>query len=65
MIIRRWRKMFDEEERLCGIVFLGLLPQKKQIGNKNPKINSTVQNLMSEVIEKRYYNIKQLNMKAV
>lgn len=57
--------MFDEAESLCGIGFLGLLTQKKRMGNKNPKIDSTVHNLMSEVIEKRYYNIKQLNMKAV
>ncbi|AJI08701.1 MULTISPECIES: DDE-type integrase/transposase/recombinase [Bacillus] len=63
--IRRWKKAFEESERLYGNGFLGLLPKKQQRGNRMPKIDTVVQDLMKEVIEKYYHNIKQLSVKAV
>ena len=42
-----------------------LLPKKQQRGNRMPKIDTVVQDLMKEVIEKYYHNIKQLSVKAV
>ncbi|WOA63262.1 Mu transposase C-terminal domain-containing protein [Bacillus mycoides] len=63
--VRRWRKSFEEAERLYGNGFLGLLPQKKHRGNRMSKIDKVVQDLIKEVIERHYHNIKQLNVKAI
>ncbi|USK74789.1 Mu transposase C-terminal domain-containing protein [Peribacillus frigoritolerans] len=62
--VSRWRKAYEEASKLYGNGFLGLIPKKKERGNRRIKIDTRVVNLISEVISKYYLTTKQINMKA-
>lgn len=62
--LRRWEKSFKEAQKLYGNGFLGLLPKKKNRGNRVPKIESKVETLIKEVISNYYLSNKQMNMRT-
>ncbi|MFA1714147.1 Mu transposase C-terminal domain-containing protein [Peribacillus frigoritolerans] len=62
--IRRWKKAYEEANKLYGNGFLGLIPKKKYRGNRNIKFDTRVVTVISEILSKHYLTTKQINMKA-
>lgn len=62
--IHRWIKAYKEAEKLYGNGFLGLIPKKKNRGNRNIKINEEMLKIIDKVIYKYYLTPKQISMKA-
>ena len=63
--ITRWKKAYDEAQKLHGNGFLGLLSRKKNRGNRSEKIEVGVKALIDQVISSHYLSIKQTNVISV
>jgi putative transposase len=63
--ISNWVKAFKDAEERNGNGFSGLLPKDKMKGNYNRKISQKAIDLMNEVIEKSYKDIKLKKVKIV
>ncbi|MEH6937807.1 Mu transposase C-terminal domain-containing protein [Bacillus sp. JJ664] len=63
--VSRWLKSYNEAEKLYGNGFLGLFSRKKNRGNRKNKLPDATINLINEMIETQYENIKQKNKRVV
>lgn len=57
--LRRWRRANRQAEQACGHGLVGLLPNIKNRGNRNPRFSDRHHQLADEVIEREYCNPKQ------
>ena len=63
--LRNWKANYQKAERLWGSGFIGLIPQWSCSGNRTRRLGQTTIDLMSEVIEEHYENIKRKHIKIV
>lgn len=63
--LRRWRKNYEDGEKLYNSGFLGLIPQTKKKGNRQAKITDEQQELMEKVIREHYETNVKKNMSSV
>ncbi|WP_121663467.1 TnsA endonuclease N-terminal domain-containing protein [Metabacillus litoralis] len=63
--IRNWLKKYKDAEKKYGNGYVGLIPNKKARGNRLPKLEIEVIELMEEIIKNEYENKKQKNKNTV
>ncbi len=51
---RRWKKLYNDAENMCGIGLIGLLPKTKKRGNKSDRISDSDLEHLTDSIEKHY-----------
>lgn len=63
--LRNWVKKYNDAEELYGNGFVGLLPRIKKRGNKNSKLPPETEEIMNDVVNESYKNIKFKTAKQV
>ncbi|NUM34026.1 MAG: DDE-type integrase/transposase/recombinase [Candidatus Brocadiae bacterium] len=57
--IRDWRRKWKQASQIYGCGYVGLLPRRKESGNRNCKLPENVLTLLNEFITNEYETIKQ------
>src|SRR5699024_1293330 len=63
--LRNWVKKYNDAEELYGNGYVGLLHKTKKKENKNSKVPQKTEEIMNEVINQSYKNIKSKTAKQV
>ncbi len=63
--LQRWQKQFREGEIKYGNGYLGLLPEWSACGNRRPRLDQAVEDLLQRFITHTYETLKQQPMREV